>query len=185
MLTPKNVRESLAKLNFGSLAGEAYIEKNMGCAQETFEAILGFLHREHVDPNYLEKYVEANNDAQFAMDNRLDDMGCTPKCASHATFGIQTIDLTSCIQCNIVDDIADAETIYNDQYYVGEMMHVMTQLPPAKRNIEEILKKIIKGEGDFRMQNTSEKKLCRHCNVPLKVEEKWLLELPAVYTLGF
>ena len=88
VLQPKNVRESLAKLNFGSLAGEAYIEKNMGCAQETFEAILGFLHREHVDPNYLEKYVEANNDAQFAMDNRLDDMGCTPKCASHATFGI-------------------------------------------------------------------------------------------------
>ena len=63
VLQPKNVRESLAKLNFGSLAGEAYIEKNMGCAQETFEAILGFLHREHVDPNYLEKYVEANNDA--------------------------------------------------------------------------------------------------------------------------
>ena len=56
------MRESLAKLNFGNLAGEAYIRGNMGCAQETFEAILGFLHREYVDPNYLESYVEANDD---------------------------------------------------------------------------------------------------------------------------
>ena len=35
------------------------------------------------------------------------------------------------------------------------------------------------------MENKSDKKMCRHCNIPLKVEDKWLLELPAVYTLGF
>ena len=154
ILEPRQVRHSLERINFGSMSGEAYISGNMGCAQETFEAILGFLHREYVDPNYLETYVEANDDRRFAMDNRLDDMGCTPKCASHLTFGIQTIDLTSCQQCNIVDDVADAETVYNDQYYVGEMMAVMDQLPANKRTIEEILKSIIKGEGDFRMENT-------------------------------
>ena len=88
ILQPANVRESLAKLNFGNMAGEAYIRGNMGCAQETFEAILGFLHREYVDPNYLESYIAASDNEAWRMDNRLDDMGCTPKCASHLTFGI-------------------------------------------------------------------------------------------------
>ena len=184
ILQPSAVRKSLEKLNFGSMAGQAYITGNMGCAQETFEAILGFLHREYVDPNYLETYVEANDDKKFALDNKLDDMGCTPKCASHLTFGVQTIDLTSCAQCDTVDDVADVETVYNDQYYVGEMMAVMDQLPAGKRSIEDILKAVIKGEGAFRLEHTSDKKQCRHCKIPLKVEEKWLLELPAVYTLG-
>ena len=27
--------------------------------------------------------------------------------------------------------------------------------------------------------------MCRVCKIPLKVESKWLLELPVIYTLGF
>ena len=66
------------------------------------------------------------------------------------------------------------------------MMHIMGQLPANNRGIEQILSKAIRGDGDFRMENTEAgKKLCQHCKIPLKVEEKWLLELPAVYTLGF
>ena len=27
--------------------------------------------------------------------------------------------------------------------------------------------------------------MCQRCQVPLKVESKWLLELPLIYTVGF
>jgi hypothetical protein len=37
-------------------------------------------------------------------------MGCTPKCASHLTFGIETMDLTSCNKCETVDDVSDSKT---------------------------------------------------------------------------
>ena len=55
----------------------------MECAQETLEAILGYMHREYVEPNYLETVVQMNKDGKWEMNNRLDDMGCTPQCASH------------------------------------------------------------------------------------------------------
>jgi hypothetical protein len=29
-----------------------------------------------------------------------------------------------------------------------------------------------------------DKKLCRRCEVPLKLEDKWLLDCPNIYTLG-
>jgi len=39
------------------VGGLSYADGNMGDSQETLEAILGFLHREFVDPDYLENYV--------------------------------------------------------------------------------------------------------------------------------
>ena len=82
----------------------------MGCAQETYEKILGFLHRETVDPNYLEKFCEAGStESRWQIDNRLDNMGCTPKCAAHQVFGIHSIDLTRCDDCNKIDDVSEAK----------------------------------------------------------------------------
>ena len=40
----------------GTLAGEAFLDGQMGCAQETLETILEYIHRESVCPNYLEEY---------------------------------------------------------------------------------------------------------------------------------
>ena len=61
----------------------------MGCAQETFDQILGFIHREVVDPNYLQNYCQASTgESRWEIENRLDDMGCTPACASHSVFGL-------------------------------------------------------------------------------------------------
>ena len=61
MIEPGHVRNALNQLNFDSIGGEDFKEGNMGCAQETFERILGFLHREYVDPNYLERYCQASS----------------------------------------------------------------------------------------------------------------------------
>ena len=41
-----------------------FVEEAMGCAQETLEGILSYLHREHVHPHkaYLEQYLKSNRD---------------------------------------------------------------------------------------------------------------------------
>ena len=79
----------------------------MGCAQETFEEILGFLHREHVDPNYLESCFAgvATEKQKWEYENDLNDAGCTPPCAAHDCFGIQTTALTRCDRCDLVDEV--------------------------------------------------------------------------------
>ena len=53
------------------------------------------------------------------------------------------------------------------------------------KDIHDVLKSIIKGDCDFKITNRSDKKKCRICSKPLRVEEKWLLELPMIFTLGF
>ena len=95
----------------------------MGCAQETFDRILGFLHREYVDPNYFETYCLAETgESRWQLDNRLDDTGCTPNCASHRVFGIQTTAVTRCASCDVVDDVSEATSGYSEQFYVHEML---------------------------------------------------------------
>lgn len=44
---------------------------------------------------------------------------------------------------------------------------------------------VIKTECDFKIDNREEIKQCRVCQTPLQLEEKWLLELPQIYTIGF
>jgi hypothetical protein len=94
----------------------------MGCAQETLEYILDYLHREFVNPNYLEEFVQANANTKFQLAKKLDDSGCTPKCASHQTFGLQTMELTSCQKCHSVDEVNDVEARFMEQYYVEEIL---------------------------------------------------------------
>lgn len=65
------------------MAGHTFLVGNMGDAQETLEYILSFIHREYVYPNYLEEYVESNSENKFKLANKVEDMGCTPKCAAH------------------------------------------------------------------------------------------------------
>ena len=50
----------------------------MGCAQETFMSILSYIHREHLNPNYIEEYMQADKNKRFQMDENLDKKRCTP-----------------------------------------------------------------------------------------------------------
>lgn len=97
VIQPGEVRRSLEQIYTGTLAGAAFSQGQMGCAQETLESILDYLHREYVNPNFLENYLNAKSDSQkFKIQKSLDDAGCTPKCASHTSFGFQTMELTAC-----------------------------------------------------------------------------------------
>ena len=78
----------------------------MGCAQETLQDILNYLHREHMHPNYLEEYLLMNKDNKFYMDKELDDRGCTPKCAAHQTFGLEFCEITMCKNCETADEVS-------------------------------------------------------------------------------
>ena len=111
----------------GTLAGEAFLDGQMGCAQETLETILEYIHRESVCPNYLEAYCKAEDKFTFA--NKLDDAGCTPTCASHKSFGFQSMELTSCDKCKSVDEVYDVENKFSDPYYVTEIMSLAKSLP--------------------------------------------------------
>lgn len=74
------------------------------------------------------------------------------------------------------------ESCFTDQFYVEEILHIQKSNTAA--TLPQILGKIIKSEGDFHIKY-KEPKMCRKCSVPLKVEDKWLLELPCIYSLGF
>ena len=71
----------------------------MGCAQETLEDIMNYLHREFMYPNYIEQYLLMDKDAKFKLDNELDDSGCSPKCPSHHTFGMELCEINHCKKC--------------------------------------------------------------------------------------
>lgn len=58
VITPQAVREALKNSYFGSIVGAQFQPGEMGCAQETLVAILDYLHREFVCPNFLESYLK-------------------------------------------------------------------------------------------------------------------------------
>ena len=65
-----------------------------------------------------------DNNSKFQLSNRLDDSGCTPKCASHSTFGIGTFDMISCSKCKQNEEIANTKTEYVHQFSVPEIVNV-------------------------------------------------------------
>ena len=60
-------------------------QKDMGCAQEAFEGILRCLHRDWIHPSgtYTEEYLLADANERFKIDQQLDSIGCSSKCAPH------------------------------------------------------------------------------------------------------
>jgi len=84
-----------------------------------------------VDPNYLETYVQMNKDGKFEMDNMLDDMGCTPPCASHSVFGMEVMNTTSCEKCLVLEHISETQIKYSDNYYVDEIFATKAKMSSA------------------------------------------------------
>mmetsp|Transcript_24449 Transcript_24449/g.37913 ORF Transcript_24449/g.37913 Transcript_24449/m.37913 type:complete len:89 (+) Transcript_24449:522-788(+) len=85
VIDPKEVRHCLQRLH--SLTSDdplnSFSDGQMGCAQETFEGILSYLHRLCVHPGYLDEAVALTTDEKFGLDNKVDSLGCSPKCPPH------------------------------------------------------------------------------------------------------
>jgi hypothetical protein len=61
----------------------------MGSAQETFEEILRYLHRDQVYPQYTKLHKDSIPERQVELEDIMDEYGCNPKCPAHSTFGFQ------------------------------------------------------------------------------------------------
>lgn len=65
----------------------------MGCALETMEEILAYLHRESIVPNYLKDLHHKNEGEVRSKEEEIDNQGCTPRCVAHTTFGIDLVEM--------------------------------------------------------------------------------------------
>ena len=125
----------------------------MGCAQETFEAILSYLHREYVEPNYLEAYIKADKDLKFKMDNELDEKGCSPHCAPHHTFGIEACDMVQCLTCGSIGQIREIGTPqFIHQVYVAEIQAIQEMDPSIFCTLPLIIDNITRGENEIKLE---------------------------------
>ena len=61
------------------------------------------------------------------------------------------MDATRCDSCDLVDDVSETNSNFIEQFYVHEMLSVYDKLPAAKKDIHEVFKAIIKGDGDFKI----------------------------------
>lgn len=65
----------------------------------------------------------ANSDGKFKIDNSLDDTGCSPKCASHQTFGLEFCEITMCDKCKSTEAISQSKRELVHQLYVAEILN--------------------------------------------------------------
>lgn len=95
------------------------------------------------------------------------------------------MELTSCNKCQFVDEVNDVENKFMDPYYAHELLKAAKDLPVAqqKEGLVAILEQLTKNECKSRV-GYREQKTCENCQIPLRVEQRWLLELPEVYSLG-
>jgi len=121
VLKPREVRQSLKSL-FQGKNGD-YEEGNQGCAQETFQELMAYLHREQKRPDYLEQCLKYafNPQARFTFDNALDDAACSPTCIAHMTFGQQMCEITTCSSCKSNEKYTHTNTSYSHLLYVYEV----------------------------------------------------------------
>ena len=63
------------------------------------------------------------------------------------------------------------------------MLQIVKKAPSKKHDLHCILQAVIRNEGTFNIEH-KEKKMCRNCKIPLKLEDKWLLAVPNIYTIG-
>lgn len=146
VLTPNQVRRSLGSLFKDN--GD-YEEGNQGCAQETFQEVMAYLHRESKRPDYLEQCLkfnsDANSEARFRYDNMLDDDPCQPTCIAHTTFGLQLCEIVTCTACASSENFTSISYAYTHLLYVSELFEAQgkSQYP---LDFEKVLKTIFDTE---------------------------------------
>ena len=70
-----------------------------------------------------------------------------------------------------------------EQYYVEEILDTVSKAKHRNLTLSKVLATIINNDTKIHIE-CKEPKMCENCKIPLKVDTKWLLEIPQVYTLG-
>ena len=95
------------------------------------------------------------------------------------------MELTSCIKCEFVDEVQDVESKFMDPYYANELLEASKKLKTKElsEGLAKILETLTSNDCKIRIDHR-EQKMCQKCKIPMKVEQRWLLEVPEIYTLG-
>ena len=124
ILTPLNVRQSLNWIT-GSNEVYGFSFGKMGWAQETFQAILEYLHRDFISPNYFEDYHE-DLKVLKSTEDKLDNTGCSLQCPAHHVFGLEIGEFLSCNNCNYLSDVEWTHLDFSINLYSEELLRLDT-----------------------------------------------------------
>lgn len=136
----------------------------MGCAQETFEYILSFLHREYVKPDYQEKYNALSANDKFQLDQRLDGQGCSPACAAHHTFGVELQEIVECQVCQRAEHTKESEAPqFMHLLYVAEILALQEQDPEVYQSLPLVIGEILRAENEYKLERSGSTFPCDFC----------------------
>ena len=122
VLTPSHVRQALDSIT-GNNEIYGFSEGSMACAQETFEEILRYLHREHIKPKYYEKYCD-NLEKLKKKEEEFDDTGCSLAWVSHKTFGLEIGEFLSWENWGFVSEVQSSHLDYLINLYSEELLRL-------------------------------------------------------------
>ena len=122
VLTPSHVRQALDSIT-GNNEIFGFSKGNMAWAQETFEEILRYLHREYIKPNYYEKYWD-KEDKLKKKEEEYDDTGCSLSCVSHKIFGLDIGEFLSCENCEYVSEVQSTHLDFLINLYSEELLRL-------------------------------------------------------------
>lgn len=177
VLTPSHVRQALDSIT-GNNEIQGFSEGSMACAQETFEEICRYLHREYIKPNYYEKYCEKPKKLK-KKEEEYEEAGCSGKWVAHNAFGIDIAENLQCDNWEFIEDVQNTHLDYLINLYTEELLN----LEDAENAVlDTIIEKMYLKESEER--NTKPKRWGGCSTGLLKPKQMTLLSSPWVFTFA-
>jgi hypothetical protein len=177
VLTPSHVRLALDSIT-GNNKIQGFGEGSMACAQETFEEILRYLHKEYIKPNYYEKYY-TNPDKLKKKEEEYEDTGCSLNCVSHSVFGLEIGELLECNDCGYVSEITSSHLDCLINLYSEELLNLKFS---STDTLDTLVSRMYKHESHER-KNAPQ--TCPSCRVAtLEPKQMNLFSSPKVFSFA-
>ena len=177
ILAPLNVRQALDSIT-GRNDIFGYKFGSMGCAQETFQAILEYLHREYIKPNYFEEYCEDPN-ALKVIEDTTNDTGWSLNCVSHHVFGLEIGEFLSWSSWGYLSDVESTHLDFIINLYSEELISLDYS---SDDGLDTLIYKMYSNESSERIK---EQKIWTNCNAaPLIPKQMNLFSEPKVFTFA-
>lgn len=177
ILTPSHVRQALNAIT-GNNEIQGFNEGSMACAQETFEEILRYLHKEYIKPNYYEKYWD-NPEKLKKREEQFEDTGCSLKWISHKTFGLEIGEFLSCNNCGFLSEIQSSHLDFLINLYSEEMLRLKFS---SSDSLDTLVKRMYNYES---RERKTDPKICTSCReATLEPKQMNLFSEPNVFTFA-
>jgi len=179
VLTPSHVRQALDSIT-GSNGIQGFDTGSMAWAQETFEEILRYLHRDYIKPNYFEKYW-SNPEKLKAKEEEYEETGWSTSCVSHSVFGLDIGEFLACNNCQYLDDVQNTHLDYFLNLYTEELLAIEDS-DKSTSLLDTMIKKMHEKESSERNTNPKVWECKRGILIPKSMQ---LFSNPSVFTFAF